>query len=75
LFRAKTKYQIVLTKSDLVRRADLARRIYLIKEELKKRSCAINTVIPTSALKKKGLTLLRAELLGLALPLYDQIRS
>jgi GTP-binding protein EngB required for normal cell division len=69
LFRVKTKYQIVLTKSDLVLRADLARRMYLIKEELKKRSCAINTVIPTSALKMKGLSLLRAELLGLALPL------
>jgi ribosome biogenesis GTP-binding protein YsxC/EngB len=69
LEKVKTTYQIVLTKSDLVLRADLARRIYLIKKELQNRHCAIKTVIPTSALKKKGITLLRSELLGLALPL------
>jgi len=61
----KTKYQIVLTKTDLVWPEDLARIASLIKQELKQRRYGIEHILMVSSRTKVGISLLQAELLGL----------
>ncbi len=69
---APWRYQLVLTKCDLVPVADLARRVHQLQTSaLAGRPKAIAEVLPVSAKRRAGLAALRAEIArfsGLAAP-------
>lgn len=64
----KKKFQIILTKVDLVEPEDLARRYNTIKEELANRRYrrALDRIMMVSSLTKAGVPLLKKELASLA---------
>ncbi|KAJ1737831.1 hypothetical protein LPJ72_000129 [Coemansia sp. Benny D160-2] len=60
--RTRTKYQFVLTKCDLVRRTDLAKRHLLVSQEAASSKHCIPRVMLVSARDGAGLNLLRKEI-------------
>ncbi|KAJ2861725.1 hypothetical protein GGI22_002377 [Coemansia erecta] len=60
--RTKTKYQFILTKCDLVRRVDLAKRHLLVSQEAEASKYCIPRVMMVSAHGRGGLNLLRKEI-------------
>ena len=60
LGKAAVSHQIVLTKADQVKRAELAERIAAIEAALKKRPAAFPHVLPTSSRDGDGMPELRA---------------
>ncbi|KAL5218175.1 hypothetical protein ABZP36_018859 [Zizania latifolia] len=64
--RSKTRYQIVLTKTDLVFPIDVARRAMEIQESLKKNKSVINPVMMASSKTGAGIRNLRGVLGKLA---------
>lgn len=68
LGQAAVVFQIVLTKADLVKPAELAGRIEAIHAEISRKPAAFPEILVTSARKAEGIAELRAELAGLALP-------
>ena len=62
---AAVVYQIVLTKTDKISAKDLKETQNKVEEELKKHAAAMNEIIATSAEKKYGLELVRAEICSL----------
>lgn len=75
LDKAKQKYQIVMTKADLVTPLDLARRHYLVQEELKNKYCALERIMMVSAWNATGIKALRAELANLMAEVRKPPRS
>ncbi|CAG8452368.1 848_t:CDS:2 [Ambispora leptoticha] len=63
--KSRTKFQLILTKCDLVLSKDIARRYQLIKEELKNYRYAIETPIMVSSRTRAGIDKLRRDLLFL----------
>eukprot|EP00871_Galdieria_phlegrea_P001127 jgi/Galph1/2014/GphlegSOOS_G696.1 len=67
--KCKVKYQFVLNKCDLVKDDELARRVYMVQEEMAsgvyKR--ILKNVMMTSSHTRAGICTLQAELTGLAL--------
>ncbi|KAI8324641.1 P-loop containing nucleoside triphosphate hydrolase protein, partial [Martensiomyces pterosporus] len=63
LDRTNTKYQIVLTKCDLIHRIDLAKRHLLVSQETAKSRNCIQRVMMVSARHENGLNELRKEIL------------
>ncbi|KAJ1965718.1 hypothetical protein GGI12_000579 [Dipsacomyces acuminosporus] len=63
LDRTNTKYQIVLTKCDLIHRVDLAKRHLLVSQETAKSKNCIQRVMMVSARQGAGLNELRKEIL------------
>ncbi|KAJ2007143.1 hypothetical protein GGI04_000037 [Coemansia thaxteri] len=63
LDRTHTKYQLVLTKCDLVHRIDLAKRHLLVSQEVEKSRNCIPRVMLVSARHEAGLNELRKEIL------------
>ena len=61
-------YQVVLTKSDKLKKGQLARVLEATQKAIAKRPAAHPNVICTSSEKRTGLDELRAEIAGLALP-------
>lgn len=59
-------YQIVLTKADKVKAADLVKRREEIAAEIRKRTAASPVILETSAVKGRGIPELRAALAELA---------
>src|SRR5262249_18308619 len=62
LDKAAVSYQVVLTKADKVKPAELARVVGETRESLKKRPAAHPEVVVTSAAAGSGIAELRAEL-------------
>jgi GTP-binding protein len=71
LAKAAVPFQVVLTKADLVRPADLDALVLEIETRLAKKPAAIPRAIPTSSRHQKGVELLRAALAKLARPATD----
>lgn len=65
---AAVSYQVVLTKSDKLKPAELERVRAATEEALKKRAAARPEVLVTSSQKSRGIVELRAALVGLARP-------
>ncbi|KZD06297.1 GTP-binding protein [Oceanibaculum pacificum] len=65
--KAAVVYQVVLTKTDKTKPAELAAMIETLSAELSKRTAAYPVIFPTSALEGAGIEALRAELATLAL--------
>jgi len=65
LEKARRKYQVILTKADLVTPQDLARRYHLAKEGLKVKRCALERIMMVSSWNGAGLSVLRRELVSL----------
>ncbi|KAJ1921578.1 hypothetical protein H4219_000616 [Mycoemilia scoparia] len=63
LDKIKIKYQLVMTKCDLVHREDLARRHLLLSEAIKKSSSCVDRIFMVSAKTGGGMNLLRKEIL------------
>lgn len=68
LARAAVPFQPVLTKTDLVRPAELEALLHEVAAAVRKRPAAIPDPIPTSSRRRDGLDRLRAALAGLARP-------
>jgi GTP-binding protein len=68
LARAAVPYQVVLTKGDLVKPAELMDRVRDIEADLRRRPGALTATIVTSSRNKEGMARLRALLAGLAEP-------
>ncbi len=68
LGKAAVPFQLVLTKTDLVRKADLDARMLELETRLARTVGAMPHPIPTSSRAKDGLELLRAALAKLARP-------
>ena len=66
LAEAAVAYQIVLTKTDKVKAADLVKRRAEIAAEIAKRAAASPVIMETSAVKGRGIPELRAALTELA---------
>ncbi len=66
LENAAVPYRIVLTKCDKLKSAALAARVAEVENALRKRTAALPQVLPTSAIKKRGIAELRADLAELA---------
>ncbi|KAE8039392.1 hypothetical protein FH972_011809 [Carpinus fangiana] len=64
--RSQTKYQIVLTKTDMVFPIDLARRAMLIEENLKRNKSLVQPVMMVSSKSGAGIRSLRAALSKIA---------
>lgn len=62
LDKAAVTYQIILTKTDKISSAALAKLIGEIETEIAKHAAAYTKVLSTSSEKKQGLDLLRAEI-------------
>jgi GTP-binding protein len=71
LGQAAVPFQLVLTKADLVRPAELEALTLELETRLKKTAAAMPLPIPTSARNQQGLDLLRAALAKLARPPID----
>ncbi|MEE9273097.1 MAG: ribosome biogenesis GTP-binding protein YihA/YsxC [Robiginitomaculum sp.] len=65
---AATSYQIILTKIDKLKKGERARVETDTLTKICKRPAAFPTLVPTSSVKKNGLSQLKAEIVGLALP-------
>ncbi len=61
-------YQIVLTKIDKIKQAELAKVLAKTQKSIAKRPAAHPDIIQTSSVKKTGLDVLQAEIATLALP-------
>ena len=61
-------YQVVLTKCDKIKQAELDRLLEKTSAELTKHTAAHPVILPTSSAKGTGIAELRAELAALALP-------
>jgi len=68
LDEAAVTYQIVLTKTDKLKKGELDKVAAKTQALLAKRPAAFPGIIATSSVKKNGLDDLRAEIAGLALP-------
>ncbi len=68
LAKAAVPFQPVLTKTDLVRPAELEALVHEVESRFRKQAAAIPEPIPTSAKRRDGLDSLRATLAGLARP-------
>jgi GTP-binding protein len=66
LENAAVPYRVVLTKCDKLKSAALAARVAEVENALRKRTAALPQVLPTSAIKKRGIAELRADLAELA---------
>lgn len=67
LDQAAVVYQVVLTKADKTKPAELAATLEALSAELSKRTAAYPVLFPTSAVSGEGIPELRAELATLAL--------
>lgn len=65
--RIKSKFQVVMTKTDLVKAEDLARRHHLLTQELKKYKYALPEIYMLSSYTGAGVSRLRGHLGGLAM--------
>jgi GTP-binding protein len=65
LDKAAVSYQIVLTKADKVKPAELSATIVAVREQLARRAAAHPDVIATSSQTGMGIAALRAEIAGL----------
>ena len=61
-------YQIILTKTDKLKKGEIDRVLAKTQKAISKRPAAFPNIINTSSETKKGLDLLRAEIATLALP-------
>ena len=68
LDEAAVPYQIVLTKTDKLKKGQLEKVLAASQQKIAKRPAAHPDVLVTSAEKKSGLDTLRAEIVSLALP-------
>ena len=68
LDEAAVTYQLVLTKTDKLKKGQLARMEEQTLKAITKRPAAFPVLAPTSSEKRMGLDELRAEIAGLALP-------
>lgn len=68
LDEAAVTYQIILTKTDKIKKNDLIKITEKTLKFIAKRPAAFPIIIATSSEKKNGLDVLRAEIAGLALP-------
>lgn len=68
LDKAAVSYQVVMTKSDKVKKEALAACIEGVGKTLKNRAAALPEIVTTSARKGRGIPELRATLLALAAP-------
>lgn len=68
LDEAAVAYQLVLTKTDKIRRAELDDRMRGVADEIRKRAAASPHILATSAQDGTGIAELRAELAALAAP-------
>ncbi len=68
LDEAAVTYQIVLTKTDKLKKGQLEKTLGASQQKIAKRPAAHPDVLVTSAEKKHGLDALRAEIVSLALP-------
>jgi GTP-binding protein len=71
LGKAAVPFRIVLTKADLVRRADLDDLVADIVRRLRLAPAALPEPLVTSSRARQGLDELRAELAGIAAPAKD----
>jgi GTP-binding protein len=74
LAKAAVPFQVVLTKADLVKRADLAALMLALEGRLARTVGAMPHPIPTSSRSQQGLDLLRAVLAKLARPQIEAPR-
>ncbi len=65
---AAVSYQIVLTKADKLKQAELAKTVAATGAEVSRRAAAHPSILATSARKGEGIAELRAELAALAEP-------
>lgn len=65
LEKAKRKYQIVMTKADLVTPPDLARRYHLVQQAMKRRRHGLERILMVSSWNATGLSAMRTELTNL----------
>ncbi|KAI9481625.1 MAG: P-loop containing nucleoside triphosphate hydrolase protein [Benjaminiella poitrasii] len=63
--RKQVKFQVVLTKADLVKLPELARRIVLAQDHIKQYRNAVKDVIVVSSVKNAGINQFRKEMLFL----------
>lgn len=68
LDEAAVAYQLVLTKTDKIKRSELEQRMQAAAEEIRKRAAASPHILATSAQDGTGIAALRAELAALAAP-------
>lgn len=68
LNEAAVAFQVVLTKTDKIKAADLAKRIEEVAAEIRKRAAASPVILATSAVKGTGIPELRAVIAELAAP-------
>ena len=68
LDEAAVTYQIILTKTDKLKKGQLEKTLEASQLKIAKRPAAHPDVLVTSAEKKSGLDVLRAEIVSLALP-------
>jgi GTP-binding protein len=68
LDEAAVTYQLVFTKIDKIKAPELQKGLSRAQKAIKKRPAAFPEIIATSSVKKKGLSLLKAEIASLALP-------
>ncbi len=68
LDEAAVTYQIILTKTDKLKKGELAKVLTKTQTSIAKRPAAFPVIISTSSEKKTGIDLLRAEIATLALP-------
>ena len=74
LGKAAVPFQVVLTKADLVKRADLEALTLALAARLAKTVGAMPDPIPTSSRSQKGIELLRSALAKLARPQIETPR-
>ena len=68
LDEAAVMHQIVLTKTDKLKKGQLAKTLADSQAKITKRPAAHPKILPTSAEKKTGLAALKSEIVSLALP-------
>jgi len=68
LDEAAVTYQIILTKTDKLKKGELDKVLAKTQKSIAKRPAAFPIIMPTSSEKKIGLDVLRAEIATLALP-------
>ena len=64
-------YQIILTKTDKLKKGEMDKVLAKTQKAISKRPAAFPNIINTSSETKKGLDLLRAEIATLALPYFS----
>lgn len=68
LDEAAVTYQIILTKTDKLKKGELEKVTELVKAKIARRPAAFPVLLITSSEKKQGLELVKAEIASLAVP-------